>query len=163
MCTHPHVFLSFFAPTSMTACGFIFSAVAVFGFALSLSKAVSSLDPLCKCWKNGVFFQENSAREAHRQVPIDGRDWHFLGCPVEVGGDVSINTVCTFGVASAPASCYWSRVVASMTASTRRRRFPSCIEPPWSRSSCCAPQLEHPCRLQSHGHDVVGPVYGSQD
>ena len=57
-----------------------------------------------------------------------------------------------------PASCYWSRVAASMTASTRRRRFPSCIEPPCSRSSCCAPQLEHPCRLQSHGRDVVGRV-----
>ena len=50
--------------------------------------------------------------EAHRQVPVDTRDWHLLGCQVEAGGDVYINTVGTFGVASA--SYCWSRVAASV-------------------------------------------------
>ena len=40
-------------------------------------------------------------KEAHRQVPIHPRDWHLLGCRVEAGTDVYINTVGTFGVASA--------------------------------------------------------------
>ena len=43
---------------------------------------------------------------------MDKRDWHLLGCQVEAGGDVYINTVGTFGVASA--SYYWSRVAASV-------------------------------------------------
>ena len=50
--------------------------------------------------------------EAHRQVPIHPDDWHFLGCQVKPGGDVFVNTVGTFGVASA--SYYWSRVVGSI-------------------------------------------------
>ena len=45
--------------------------------------------------------------EAHRQVPIHPDDWHLLGCQVSPGGDVFINTVGTFGIASA--SYYWSR------------------------------------------------------
>ena len=32
-------------------------------------------------------------KEAHRQIPIDPRDWHLLGCQLERGGDVLINTV----------------------------------------------------------------------
>ena len=44
--------------------------------------------------------------EALQQVPVDRRDWHLLGCQVEAGGDVYINSVGTFGVASA--SYYWS-------------------------------------------------------
>ena len=52
------------------------------------------------------------AKEAHRQVPIRPRDWHFLGCRVEAGTDVYINTVGTFGVASA--SYYWSRVSSAL-------------------------------------------------
>ena len=31
--------------------------------------------------------------EAHRQIPIHPRDWHLLGCQVEVGSDVYINEV----------------------------------------------------------------------
>ena len=50
--------------------------------------------------------------EAHRQVPLHPDDWHLLGCQVSPGGDVFINTVGTFGIASA--SYYWSRVAASV-------------------------------------------------
>ena len=46
--------------------------------------------------------------EVHRQVPIDERDWHLLGCQVVEGQKVYVNTVGTFGVASA--SYHWSRV-----------------------------------------------------
>ena len=41
--------------------------------------------------------------EAHRQVPVDRRDWHLLGCRVEAGGVVFIGAVGTFGIASAHA------------------------------------------------------------
>ena len=51
-------------------------------------------------------------KEAHKQVPIHPRDWHLLGCRVEAGADVYINTVGTFGVASA--SYYWSRVSSAL-------------------------------------------------
>ena len=50
--------------------------------------------------------------EAHRQVPVHPDDWHLLGCQVIPGGDVFVNTVGTFGVASA--SYYWSRVAAAV-------------------------------------------------
>ena len=50
--------------------------------------------------------------EAHRQIPIHKCDWHLLGCQVQAGGDVYINTVGTFGVASA--SYYWSRVSGAL-------------------------------------------------
>ena len=50
--------------------------------------------------------------EVHRQVPIHPDDWHLLGCQVIPGGDVFVNTVGTFGVASA--SYYWSRVAAAV-------------------------------------------------
>ena len=50
--------------------------------------------------------------EAHRQVPIAERDWHLLRCGVVDNGPVYINTVGTFGVASA--SYYWSRVASSI-------------------------------------------------
>ena len=50
--------------------------------------------------------------EAHRQVPIHPDDWHLLGCQVSPGGDVFINTVGTFGIASA--SYYWSWVAAAV-------------------------------------------------
>ena len=43
----------------------------------------------------------------------DTRDWHLQGCQVEVGGDVYINTVCTFGAASASYN-WWSRVAAAI-------------------------------------------------
>ena len=50
--------------------------------------------------------------EAHRQVPIHPDDWHLLGCQVSPGADVFVNTVGTFGIASA--SYYWSRVAAAV-------------------------------------------------
>ena len=50
--------------------------------------------------------------EAHRQIPIHPRDWHLLGCQIEAGGDVYINKVGTFGVASA--SYYWSRAASAL-------------------------------------------------
>ena len=50
--------------------------------------------------------------EAHRQVPIHPHDWKFLGCQVKPGGDVFINTVGPFGLASA--SYYWSRISAAL-------------------------------------------------
>ena len=39
--------------------------------------------------------------EAHRQVPVDPRDPHFLGCHITAGSDVYVHTVGTFGIASA--------------------------------------------------------------
>ena len=51
-------------------------------------------------------------KEAHRQVPIHPDDWHLLGCQLERGGEVFVNTVGTFGVSSA--SYYWSRVSAAV-------------------------------------------------
>ena len=50
--------------------------------------------------------------ESHRQVTIHPDDWHYLGCQVVPGGDVFVNTVGTFGIASA--SCYWSRVAGAI-------------------------------------------------
>ena len=50
--------------------------------------------------------------EAHRQVPIHPDDWHLLECQVISGGEVFINTVGTFGIASA--SYYWSRVAGAV-------------------------------------------------
>ena len=35
-----------------------------------------------------------------RQIPIDPRDWHLLGCQVQCGGDVYVNVVGTCGFAS---------------------------------------------------------------
>ena len=32
-------------------------------------------------------------KEAHRQVPIDSRDWHFLGCRVTPGFSIYVNKV----------------------------------------------------------------------
>ena len=51
-------------------------------------------------------------KEAHRQVPIDPRDWHLLGCQVTPGSSVYINKVGTFGISSA--SYYWSRVAGAL-------------------------------------------------
>ena len=50
--------------------------------------------------------------EAHRQVPIDPKDWHYLGCQVKPGSDVYVHTVGTFGISSA--SYYWSRVATAV-------------------------------------------------
>ena len=50
--------------------------------------------------------------EVHRQIPIHPRDWHLLGCQIEAGGDVYINKIGTFGVASA--SYFWSRAASAL-------------------------------------------------
>ena len=50
--------------------------------------------------------------EAHRQIPIAPEDWHLLACQVEQGSTVYVNTVGTFGMASA--SYYWSRVAGAL-------------------------------------------------
>ena len=50
--------------------------------------------------------------EAHRQVPIHPDNWHLLGCQVVPGGEEFVNTVGTFGIASA--SYYWSRVASAV-------------------------------------------------
>ena len=55
-----------------------------------------------------TFALSADATEGHRQVPISRQDWHLLGCQVRPGGDVFVNTVGTFGVASA--SYCWSSV-----------------------------------------------------
>ena len=49
--------------------------------------------------------------EAHRQIPVAEQDLHLLGCQVVPVGSVFINTVGTFGVASA--SYCWSRVASA--------------------------------------------------
>ena len=59
-----------------------------------------------------IFALTADVAEAHRQIPIHPRDWHLQGCQVEVGGDVYINKVGTFGVASA--SYYWSRAASAL-------------------------------------------------
>ena len=50
--------------------------------------------------------------EAHRQIPVAEQDWHLLGCQVVPGGSVFLNTVDTFGVASA--SFFSSRVASAI-------------------------------------------------
>ena len=59
-----------------------------------------------------TFALTGDVTEAHRQVPIHPDDWHYLGCQVVPGGNVFVNTVGTFGIASA--SYYWSRVAAAI-------------------------------------------------
>ena len=49
----------------------------------------------------GTFALTADVKEAHRQIPTDPRDWHLLGCQLECGADVFINTVGTFGITSA--------------------------------------------------------------
>ena len=51
-------------------------------------------------------------KEAHRQIPVDPRDWHLHGCQLDHGADVFINTVGTFCIASS--SYCWSRVASAM-------------------------------------------------
>ena len=42
-----------------------------------------------------TFAMTADVSEAHRQAPVDERDWHILGCQVVPGGDVHVNTVGT--------------------------------------------------------------------
>ena len=62
--------------------------------------------------KHPSFALTADVTEAHRQVPIDPRDWHYLGAQVHPGGWVYVNKVGTFGVASA--SYWWSRVAGAI-------------------------------------------------
>ena len=55
--------------------------------------------------------------EAHRHIPIAPCDWHLLGCQVREGGTVFVNTMGTFGVASA--SYYWSRAASALARLTQ--------------------------------------------
>ena len=48
---------------------------------------------------------------------VDPRDWPLLGCHVDRGADVFVNTVGTFGITSA--SCYWARVSSAVGRLTR--------------------------------------------
>ena len=50
--------------------------------------------------------------KAHRQVPIDPLDWHYLGAQIGPGDVVYVNTVGTFGISSA--SYCWSRVGSAL-------------------------------------------------
>ena len=45
-----------------------------------------------------------NVKEAHRLIAVNEQDWKFLGCRAVMGGDVFINKVGTFGIASA---AYW--------------------------------------------------------
>ena len=44
-------------------------------------------------------------KEAQRQAPIHPDDWHLLGCQLDKGREVFVNTVGTFGVSSASYGC----------------------------------------------------------
>ena len=75
------------------------------------------LGPETGCVREGFsrsthVFSRSSVKEAHRQIPIDPRDWHMFGCQLERGADVFINTVGTLGITSA--SYYWSRVASAI-------------------------------------------------
>ena len=48
-----------------------------------------------------TFVLSADVSKAHQQVPIHPQDWHYLGCQVNEGSDVFIQTVGTFGVSSA--------------------------------------------------------------
>ena len=50
--------------------------------------------------------------EAHRQVPVDPLDWHYLGAQISPSDVVFLNTAGTFGISSA--SYYWSRVGSAL-------------------------------------------------
>ena len=67
-----------------------------------------------------TFSLKTDVTEAHRQIPIVEQDWHLLGCQVQTGGEVFVDTVGTFGVAPAigvaSASYYWSTVGSAIGA-----------------------------------------------
>ena len=62
--------------------------------------------------KERTFSRTADVSEAHRQVPIAPQDWHLLGCLVQPGSTVYVNTVGTFGVTSA--SYFWSLTAAAL-------------------------------------------------
>ena len=55
--------------------------------------------------------------EAHRLLPVHPSDWKFLGCRVEKGGAVCVNTVGTLDISSV--SHCWSRVQQPSVVSRR--------------------------------------------
>ena len=90
------------------------------------------------------------------------RDWHLLGCQVEVGGDVLIDTVSTSGVASA--SYYWSLVPASVGRFTRLYCRTISYDVASTRFSSCAQQPKFHCLgVRTSGSDVLGQVLSCLD
>ena len=55
---------------------------------------------------------EGEVKVQTKQLSRSRQDWHLVGFQVQPGGDVFVNTVGTFGVASA--SYYWSRVASAV-------------------------------------------------
>ena len=89
----------------------------IFGFWVSKSVRGSPPTSSGRCPGRPVEVSAHSrsrrtCKEAHRQIPVDPRDWHLLGCQLERGADVFINTVGTFGITSA--SYYWSGVSSAI-------------------------------------------------
>ena len=93
-------------------------------------------------------------KEGHRQIPIDPRDWHLLGCQVDRGGDVFINTVGTFGITSA--SYYWSRVSSAVG----RLWFSLCSAPWWESRSLGIRRLGGHCGLGRFRTSPSNPTPG---
>ena len=68
-----------------------------------------------------MFALTADVKEAHRQIPIDPRDWHLLDCHLERGADVFINTVGTFDITSASYYWFWSLQQSAGWHSTSRQ------------------------------------------
>ena len=94
--------------------------------------------------------------EAHRQFPIDPRDWHVLSCQVQAGGDGFVNTVWTLRTAGHE----WPRrsedsaprgISSSRTTSTSKQEVRITVLR-WSCSSSSA----RPQRATSPGGKTAG-------
>ena len=79
------------------------------------SKARSPVASDVKRWtreqarvSEAIFCCSSDAKEAHRQFAVHCEDRHLLGCQLDEGEEVSINTLGAFRVSSA--SYYWSWV-----------------------------------------------------
>ena len=59
-----------------------------------------------------VFGLKADVMEAHRQIPVDPKDWPKQACQLVAGGEVYLNKVGTFGISSAP--YWWSRAGAAV-------------------------------------------------
>ena len=68
------------------------------------------------------FVDRPAVAEAHRQIPIHPRDWHLRCCQIEVGGDLYVNKVGTFRVASRQRLETKSRGSGSSSSTTRTTR-----------------------------------------
>ena len=60
----------------------------------------------------GAFALTTDVAEAHRQVPIDERDWYLLGCQIRLGSSIPVNKVGTLGAVSE--SNHWSRIASAI-------------------------------------------------